>query len=223
MSDTSQPDPAQAVQAQQQRDAEALFQRLAELVVKDLTVHYTLERSAVTLPAVLVRLVTLAVLFRLNSAKKWGAVLGQQILPEPLRKWLDIDDLAQLADRATVDWIPAGVLLDTLSWQVAQCLTECLLPQPMAVIRQTIGELLLRDAARSEGGLVLNRNFWRRVAEKGARSLSAELLAECRQRIEFVLGQVDLSKVTARALAGDPLVEAGTAGEAGGRAGGAAQ
>ena len=190
MSDTSQPDPAQAVQAQQQRDAEALFQRLAELEVKDLTVHYTLERSAVTLPAVLVRLVTLAVLFRLNSAKKWGAVLGQQILPEPLRKWLDIDDLAQLADRATVDWIPAGVLLDTLSWQVAQCLTECLLPQPMAVIRQTIGELLLRDAARSEGGLVLNRKFWRHVAEKGARSLSAELLAECRQRIEFVLGQV---------------------------------
>jgi hypothetical protein len=45
--------------------------------------------------------------------------------------------------------------------------------------------------------LVLNRKFWRHVAEKGARSLSAQLLAECRQRTEFVLGQVELSKVTA--------------------------
>lgn len=196
MSHTSQSGPAQAVQGQQQRDAETLFQRLRELEVTDLTVHYTLERSSVTLPAVLVRFVTLAVLFRLDSAKKWHAVLGQQILPEPLRKWLDIDDLAQLAERATVDWIPAGVLLDTLSWQVAQCLTECSLPQPMAVIRETIRNLLLRDAAESEGGLVLNRKFWRRVAEKGARSLSAGLLAEYRQRVEFVLGQVDLAEVT---------------------------
>ena len=44
---------------------------------------------------------------------------------------------------------------------------------------------------------MLNRKFWRRVAEKGARSLSVGLLAECRQRLEFVLGQVDLAKVTA--------------------------
>jgi hypothetical protein len=62
MSHTSPSGPAQAVQGQQQRDAETLFQRLGELEVTDLTVHYTLERSAVTLPAVLVRFVTLAVL-----------------------------------------------------------------------------------------------------------------------------------------------------------------
>ena len=128
----SQSSPAEAVQARQQRDAESLFQRLREIEVRDLSVNYTLERSSVTLPAVLIRLVTLAVLFRWDSAQKWHACLGQQILPEPLRRWLQIDDLAQLADRATVDWIPAGVLLDTLSWQVARCLTECSLPQPMA-------------------------------------------------------------------------------------------
>ena len=104
MSHTSQSGPAQAVQGQQQRDAETLFQRLRELEVTDLIVHYTLERSSVTLPAVLVRFVTLAVLFRLDSAKKWHAVLGPQILPEPLLKWLDIDNLAQLADRAKVAW-----------------------------------------------------------------------------------------------------------------------
>ena len=196
MPDTSLTDPARAVQAKQQRDAESLFQRLNEIQVTDLTVNYTLEGSSVTLPAVLVRLVTLAVLFRLDSAKKWHAVLGQQILPEPLRKWLEIEDLSQLAERATVDWIPATVLLDTLSWQVTRCLTECSLPQPVAVIRQTIRDLLLRDAAASEGGLVLNRKFWRRVAEKGARSLSAGLLAECRQRVAFVLGEVDLAEVT---------------------------
>ena len=65
------------------------------------------------------RLLTLAVLFRLNSANKWHAVLRQKRLPEPLLTWLDIKDLAELAERATVDWMPAGVLLDTLAWQVA--------------------------------------------------------------------------------------------------------
>jgi hypothetical protein len=46
---------------------------------------------------------------------------------------LDSKDLAELAERATVDWMPAGVLLDTLAWQVAECLTQCALPQPIAV------------------------------------------------------------------------------------------
>ncbi len=188
--------PAQAVQDKQQQDAKALFERLQQIEVTDLTVHYTLEHSSVTLPAVLIRLLTLAVLFRLNSANKWHAVLRQKLLPEPLQTWLEIDDLAELAERATVDWIPAGVLLDTLAWQVARCLTQCQLPQPIAVIRQTIRDLLLRDATVSEGGLVLNRKFWRRVAEKGRWPLSAGLLAECRQRIEFVLGQVDLTQAT---------------------------
>ena len=62
--------------------------------------------------------------------------------------------------------MPTGVLLDTLAWQVAQCLTQCALPQPIAVIRQTIRDLLVRQAVVSAGGLVLNRNFWRRVAKK---------------------------------------------------------
>ena len=154
--------PAQAVQDKQQQDAKALFERLQQIEVTDLTVHYTLEHSAVTLPPVLIRLLTLAVLFRLNSANKWHAVLRQKLLPEPLQTWLEIDDLAELAERATVDWIPAGVLLDTRAWQVARCLTQCQLPQPIAVIRP----------------------------------FSAGLLAECRQRIEFVLGQVDLTQAT---------------------------
>jgi hypothetical protein len=146
MEKTPSADPAQAVQDKQQQDAKALFERLQQIEVTDLTVHYTLEHSAVTLPAVLIRLLTLAVLFRLDSAHKWHAVLRQKLLPEPLQTWLEIDDLAELAERATVDWIPAGVLLDTLAWQVAQCLTQCQLPQPIAVIRQTTGDLLLRDA-----------------------------------------------------------------------------
>jgi len=196
MEKTPPADPAQAVQDKQQQDAKALFERLQQIEVMDLTVHYTLENSSVTLPAVLIRLLTLAVLFRLNSAHKWHAVFRQKLLPEPLQTWLEIEDLAELAERATVDWIPAEVLLDTLAWQVARCLTQCALPQPMAVIRQTIRDLLLREAVVSEGGLVLNRSFWRRLAKKGCRALSAGLLAECRQRIEFVLGQVDLAQAT---------------------------
>ncbi len=189
-------DPARAVQDKQQQDAKALFERLQQIEVTDLNVHYSLENSSVTLPAVLIRLLTLAVLLRLNSANKWQAVFRQKLLPEPLQTWLEIKDLAELAERATVDWIPAGVLLDTLAWQVARCLTQCALPQPMAVIRQTIRDLLLREAVVSEGGLVLSRSFWRRLAKKGHRALAPGLLAECRQRIEFVLGQVDLSQAT---------------------------
>ncbi len=158
--------PAQAVQDQLQQDAQALFQRLQPSELTDLTVHDTREHSALTLPAVLIRFLTLAALFRWNSAKKWHVALQRKLLPEPLPTWLDIEHLAELAERATVDWVPGGVLLDTLAWQVAQCLTQCALPQPIAVIRQTIRDLLLRQALVSEGGLVLNRNFWRRVAKK---------------------------------------------------------
>ncbi len=83
-----------------------------------------------TLPAVLIRLLTLAVLFRLNSTHKWHAVFRQELLPQPLQTWLEIKDLAELAEQATVNWIPAGVLLDTLAWQVARCLTQVRYPNP---------------------------------------------------------------------------------------------
>jgi hypothetical protein len=64
----------------------------------------------------------------------------------------------------------------------------------MAVIRQTIRDLLLSDANRCGDGITLNRNFWRRFAEKGRRPLSAVVQSECRERIEFVLGEIDLSE-----------------------------
>jgi hypothetical protein len=134
----------------------------------------------------------------LNSPKKWHAALREAFLSGPLRQWLGIEELADLAERATVDWIPPRILLDTLSWQVAECLTQCAMPQPVAVIRQTIRDLLLCDAKVSNGGIVLSRRFWRRFAEKGSRPVAAGLVAECQQRIDFVLGQVDLSEVVQR-------------------------
>jgi hypothetical protein len=188
-------DPALAIQRQQQQNAEHLFQRLEQVQVQDLVVRYCLEQSSVTLPGMLVRFLSVAVLFRLDSMKKWHLVLHRQLLPEPLRKWLKIERLAEMADLATVDWIPPAILLDTLTWQVTDCLTHCALPQPAAVIRQTIAVLLLRDAQRCGQGITLDRHFWRRVAEKGQRPLAAAIQAECQQRIEFVLGQVDLSEV----------------------------
>lgn len=112
-----------------------------------------------------------------------------------MRQWLKIESLAEMADQATVDWIPPKMLLDVLGWRVAECLTQCALPQPAAVIRQTISVLLVRDAKRCGEGITLNRNFWRRVAEQGNRPLPPAIQAECQQRIEFVLGQVDLSEV----------------------------
>ena len=71
MPSSTQSDAAEAVQGQQQLDAERLLQRLEQINVADLAVNYRLEKSSVVLPAVLVRLLALAVLFRLNSAKKW--------------------------------------------------------------------------------------------------------------------------------------------------------
>jgi hypothetical protein len=61
---------------------------VSEIQVPDLTVNYSLEQSSATLPGVLLRFLTLAVLFRLNSAKKWHLALDEQLLPEPLRRWL---------------------------------------------------------------------------------------------------------------------------------------
>jgi hypothetical protein len=188
-------DPALAIQGQQRRAAERLFQRLEQVQVQDLFLHYSLEQSCVTLPGALIRFLAVAVLLRLDSMKKWHWVLHKQLLPEPVQKWLKIESLAAMADQATVDWVPPRILLDTLTWQVADCLTQCALAQPAAVIRQTIAVLLLRDAKRCGEGVTLDRNYWRRVAEKGQRPLAAAVQAECQQRIEFVLGQVDLTEV----------------------------
>jgi hypothetical protein len=191
-------DPALAVQRQQQQAAERLLQRLEEVQVQDLTLHYCAENSHVVLPGILIRFLVVAVLFRLNSMKKWHMALDKELLPGAVQNWLQIQCLTDMADRATVDWVPPRILLDTLSWQVAECLTRCAVPQPAAVIRQTIAVLLLREAKRCGEGVTLDRHFWRRVAEKGRRPLPEAIEAECRQRIEFVLGQVDLSEVVQR-------------------------
>jgi hypothetical protein len=45
---------------------------------------------------------------------------------------------------------------------------------------------------------VVRGRFWRRFANRGSRGLSAGQLDECRQRIDFVLGEVDLSEVVER-------------------------
>jgi len=191
-------DSSEAVQHKQQLDAERLLDRLRQTQVQDVTISYSLEESSVTLPGVLIRFLVLAVLFRLDSAKKWHLALRRELLPEAVRHWLEIESLDDLVDRGGVDWIRPKILLDTLSWQVTECLTQCGLAQPVAVTRETIRNLLLRDAHRCGEGITLNRSFWRRVAEKGRRPLLAALEAECRERIAFVLGQVDLSEVTAR-------------------------
>jgi hypothetical protein len=67
-----------------------------------------------------------------------------------------------------------------------------------AVIRQTIRDLLFRDAETSNGGIVVSGRFWRRFANRGSRRLPAGQLAECQERIDFVLGEVDLSEVVER-------------------------
>lgn len=189
---------AEAVQEEQQRDAEELFERLQQLAVGDLTINYTLEQSSVVLPGVLVRFLTVAVLFRLNSAKKWRLALDQGLLPEPVRRWLGVEDLTDLIERATVDWIPPRVFADVLSWRVVECLTQCGMPQPIAVVRQAIRDLLLCDAKTSRGGIVLDRRFWRRFVAKSTRACSVKVAQECRERVEFVLGQVDLSEALER-------------------------
>ncbi len=61
-------------------------------------------------------------------------------------------------------------------------------------LRQAIRDLLLCDAKTSPGGIVLDRRFWRRFIAKSTRACSARVAQECRERVEFVLGQVDLSE-----------------------------
>jgi hypothetical protein len=198
MASPTQGDAAQAIQEQQQLDAERLLQRLEQVNVADLTVNYRLEKSCVVLPAVLVRFLAVAVLFRLNLSKKWRLALERDLLPESVRQWLGIQDLTDLVEQATVDWIPPRLFIDTLSWQVTECLTQCAMPRPIAIIRQTLRDLLLHDAKPSRGGLVLGGRFWRRFVARSQRPCSAEVAEECRQRVEYVLGQVDLAKAIER-------------------------
>ena len=86
---------AEAIQRQQQKDAERLGERLEQIAPADLRISYTLGKSSVVLPGLLVRLITLAVLFRLNSAKKWRLALEEERLPEPVRRWLDVPELSE--------------------------------------------------------------------------------------------------------------------------------
>ncbi len=165
---------------------------------KDLTVRYSLAQSSVTLPSVLFRFLVLSVLFRLDSAKKWNSVLRRKLLPNALQQWLGIESLTDLVEQASVDWIPSRIFLETFSWHVTHCLAQCGVPQPVAVTRQIIRDLLLRDAEPCDGGISLNRSFWRSVVRKGQRSLSTTLQAECQERIEFVLGEVDLAHIASR-------------------------
>ncbi len=70
------------------------MRRLEQVSVPDPTVSYTLEKSATVLPGLLARFVAVAVLFRLNLAKKWRLALEQKVLAEAVRRWLGIGELA---------------------------------------------------------------------------------------------------------------------------------
>ena len=100
------------------------------------------------------------------------------IMPEPMQRWPGIGQPAELIEKATVDWIPPQVFIDTLSWQVIECLTRWGVPQPIAVVRQTIRWLLLRGSKVSRNGIVLDRRFWRTFAARSARPCSAEVADE---------------------------------------------
>ena len=191
-------DAAKTIRNRQQGDAKRVLERLQRVDTPDLTISYTLHKSAVVLPGVLVRFIALAVLFRLDSPKKWRLALSREILPETARQWLGIQDLTDLVEQANVDWIPPRLFVDTLSWHVTECLTQCAMPRPSVVIRQTIRDLLLRGAKPSQGGLVLDRRFWRAFVAKSQRPCSTEVAEECLQRVEFVLGQADLAEEVER-------------------------
>jgi hypothetical protein len=194
MPNSTQDDAARSIQKQQRLDADRLLERLEQVHIVDLTVNYRLEKSSVVIPALLVRFLTLAVLFRLNSPKKWRLALVQEFLPESARRWLGVAGLDDLAERAAVDWIPPRLFADTLTWQVVECLTDCGMPRPIPLIRQVLRDLLLHDAKPCRGGLVLDGRFWRKFVARSLRACSVEVAEECRQRVEFVLGQVELSE-----------------------------
>ena len=83
-----------AVRSRQQHDAQRLLERLQQVDTPDLKISYALHKSSVVLPGILVRFLALAVLFRLNSPKKWRLALQKNLLPEEVRCWLGIGDLA---------------------------------------------------------------------------------------------------------------------------------
>ncbi len=55
-------------------------------------------------------------------------------------------------------------------------------------------DLLLHDAKPCRGGLVLDGRFWRKFVARSLRACSVGGGRRCRQRVEFVLGQVELSE-----------------------------
>ena len=51
-----------------------------------------------TIPAVMIKFVVLAVLFHLNSARKWHAALKSCVVPQTLLNWLGVRSLDALTE-----------------------------------------------------------------------------------------------------------------------------
>lgn len=188
--------PHQTVQNVQRHVAEDFVRRCSQVEVHDISFCYALDQEPVSIPAVLVKFFVLSVLFRLDNPKKWNAAFEHRWIPEPLIHWLGVPSLQVLGVQARIDWVPPKLFLEALGQQCGRVLIELAQPRPAVSIRQVIGRLFLRKAELSNGGLVCHHAYWKWFLRQADKPLSSRASQEVAQRIDGVLGQLDLAEVS---------------------------
>ena len=179
-------------------EAEDFLKRCVQAKVEDLPITFSLQHHPVTVPACLIRFAALSVLFRLDRAHKWQAALKHEWIPQALLDWLGVRGLDELAAETRLEWNPWKLLLDTLTQQVGRLLIEVRQPRPASWIRDTIRRVLVHKDSVQEGGLVMNRRYWKRFLAQGAKPLAGGMGDEVQQRIQWALGQLELAELAPR-------------------------
>ena len=184
-------EPPDPVELARRLEGEGLLKHATEAQVEALSVTVSARKPTVTLPAELVRMGTLAVLFGLDRPNKWQAALGAGWVPEPLAAWLGVRRLEELAAKGNAGWIAPRVFIEALSERVGDVLVEWAQPRTRAQVRQTLRSLFFHRGCAKEGGLVLGTLYWKRFLRDAAKPLRAAVRREVGQRIAFALGQVE--------------------------------
>lgn len=179
-------------------DADGTLQRCLKAEVEPIQITFSHRQDTVTLPASLIRFITLSVLFGLDQPRKWHTAWARNWLPSELWTWLGFHHLPQLAADTRLPWTPAHEFLQVLCERVGLLLIEIRQPRDAAWIRSTIRRLLFHKQGLQGQGLVMNRRYWKRFLRASSRPLAQGAGEEVHQRIQWALGRLELAELAPR-------------------------
>jgi len=186
------------VRETQRTEVANALERCSQIQIHDLPVTFSSRNATVTLPAVLVKFVTLSVLLRLDKPNKWQAALEEDWIPSPLFEWLGERTLGDLSEAIEVNPIPPNLFVQVLAERVGVVLIEMRQPHASAFIQQTIRRLLFHKGSVRDNGFVMGARYWKRFLRDREKSLRRRLREEVHERIAFAMGQLELTELAPR-------------------------